>query len=72
VRVAALEDPALREFLASFLTRQSDIVKEAGYVPTSPKIQELARRKLADRHTGTHFLDAKGKRRVGTLSALYR
>jgi len=56
VNVKSLERPEVREFAEFYLNHVSKLAKEVGYIPLPADAYEKAKKRLAQRETGTAFL----------------
>ena len=62
----------VKKFVDFYLENAKEIVKEARYVPLPASIYEAAKSRLEKGLTGTHYLDAKGEKRGGSVVDVYQ
>lgn len=71
VNTISLERAEVREFVDYFMENISEIVTQARYVPLPADVYKRARTHIEKGLTGTHYLDATGKKREGAVSEVY-
>jgi phosphate transport system substrate-binding protein len=71
VSTASYDRAEVREFVDYYLENVVELVKQARYVPLPADVYKRARAHLDKGLTGTHYLDADGKKREGGISAIY-
>ena len=72
VNKASYDKNQVREFIDFFLENIQDIVKEAAYVPLPKEVYAAAVTHLEEGLTGTHYVDAEGKKRSGSVIDIYK
>lgn len=72
VKEASLDKAEVLTFVEYYLDNATTISAEAGYVALPTEVYDLARQHLAERISGTHFLDTEGESRHGALPDLYK
>lgn len=71
VSKAAAEKIEVGAFVDFYLENVSRVAAEVGYVALPAEVYTEARKRLDDEATGTHFLDAEGNKREGSLPEIY-
>jgi len=61
----------VKKFVDFYLANAKKIVSEASYVPLPDSVYAAAKTHLEKGLTGTHYLDANGEKRPGTIADLY-
>ena len=62
----------VKEFVDFYLDNVVAIVKDASYVPLPSKIYESAKTHISKDLPGSHYLDAQGDKREGSLTEVYK
>lgn len=71
VSKAAAEKIEVGAFVDFYLENVPRVAAEVGYVALPGEVYTQARKRLDDEATGTHFLDAEGNKREGSLPEIY-
>jgi len=71
VNTKSYEKLEVEEYLAFFFDNLKTIVEKAGYVSLPSSIVDAARENLETGKTGSHFIDAEGKKRSGALESIF-
>ncbi|MEM7681612.1 MAG: PstS family phosphate ABC transporter substrate-binding protein [Planctomycetota bacterium] len=72
VRVDALDKPEVAEFLSFYVDEAALLAEAVGYVGLPESVYDVARRKIAQRETGSVYLSPEGESVKGPVTALYR
>ncbi len=62
----------IKEFVDYYLDNVVEIVKDASYVPLPQAVYESAKAHLMKDLPGSHYLDAEGNKREGSLTKVYK
>lgn len=68
----SLDRPEVAAFVEFYLEHAGDLAEEVGYVRLPQVIYDRARTKIANRTTGTHYLDSNMKKVHGPLPTVYK
>ncbi len=63
--------PAVADFVDFYLEHSGDLATEVGYVRLPKEVMDRVKKNVAERKTGSHYLDAEGNKRSGPLSEVY-
>lgn len=66
------EKPEVQAFIDFYFEAGPALAEEVGYVRLPEYINQRAQRKWMTRHTGTHYLDAAGEKKKGSLPEIFR
>ena len=72
VRKESLTKPQVQKFVEYYLDNAGILSQQVGYVALPQSIYDVAKKHLADRLTGTHFLMDTGEKRSGALAEVYK
>ena len=72
VKKASKDKPQVDAFVRFWFENGPELAKEVGYVPLPEQIYARAKKKYEDGHTGSHYLDANGEKKHGTLVEIYQ
>ncbi|MBI2480966.1 MAG: PstS family phosphate ABC transporter substrate-binding protein [Planctomycetia bacterium] len=71
VSVASLKRAEMKKFASFYLENAATFAARVNYVALPSSLYDLAATHLKERLVGTHFIDAAGEKRAGSLSELY-
>ena len=71
VNARSAERPEVKTFVEHYLENAADIAEGVGYVGLPEEMYERAEAHFAGLISGTHFLDADGEKRSGSVVELY-
>ncbi len=71
VNVEKLRQPQVRIFVEDYLKNAGELAAKVSYVALPEEISKRAETHLKQKKTGTHFLDAEGNNRSGSLEEIY-
>lgn len=66
------EKPQVTAFVDFYLAQGPSLAEEVGYVKLPGSIMERSKAHVAQRKTGTSYLDAQGQKRQGSLAEIYK
>jgi phosphate transport system substrate-binding protein len=72
VNLEKLNQPQVREFVAEYLKLVPELAGKVGYVALPEGIYKRANANFKERKTGTHFVDAEGNSRSGSLEEIFQ
>jgi phosphate transport system substrate-binding protein len=72
VNSASMKRPEMKKFVEFYLDNAASLSVTAGYVALPEEIYATAKKHLADRLTGTHYLTAAGEKLSGSLPEVYK
>jgi phosphate transport system substrate-binding protein len=72
VNLEKLKQPQVRVFVEEYLKLVPELAGKVGYVPLPEEIYDRANANFKERKAGTHFVDADGNSRSGSLEAVYK
>lgn len=72
VNAKALARPEVSEFINYIVANSPKYAREVKYVPLAAGLYELAQTHIDDELVGSHYIDAEGKERKGTLADIYK
>ncbi len=72
VNAQSLNRAEVQTFVEYYMENTSEYCEKVGYVRLPAEIIEAGRANLDARQTGTHFVDAEGNSRSGSLSSLFK
>lgn len=71
VNAKSAERPEVKTFVNHYLENAADIAEGVGYVGLPEEMYERATDRFSSLTAGTHFLDAEGEKRTGSVVELY-
>ena len=71
VNAKSIRRPEVKVFVDFYLEHAADIADEEGYVGLPNSLSKAARERFKKRKAGTHFIDAKGEKRTGSITDIY-
>ena len=72
VNTESYQRAEVKEFVDFYLENIVDIVKDASYVPLPKSIYDSAKAHIAKDLSGSHYLDAEGNKREGSVTEVYK
>jgi phosphate transport system substrate-binding protein len=72
VNLKKLDEPQVREFVKEYLKLVPELAGKVGYVALPEAIYKQASANFDARKTGTHFVDAEGNSRSGSLVEIFQ
>ncbi|MFT5300901.1 MAG: phosphate transport system substrate-binding protein [Mariniblastus sp.] len=72
VNTESYQRAEVKEFVDNYLENIVDVVKDAGYVPLPNSIYEAVKERIAKDMPGSHYLDADGNKREGSLTEVFQ
>lgn len=72
VNAESYQRAEVKEFVDFYLKNIVEIVKGADYVPLPKEVYDAAAERIAKEMVGTHYVDADGKKREGSVKEVYK
>ncbi len=72
VNTESNKKPQVREFVKEYINHAGELATSVDYVALPKVIYDRAKTNLKEKKTGTHFVDAQGNSRSGSLKEIYK